>query len=1093
MRIGRRITRVSVAHCLVCAMVLSAYATHTRASDPARAQAVRAAQPIAVPSAKKSVAGVQVVATPIKLDQVGIKPAHDGIAGVPPGFTVYNNEIDSADPFAPGANILMADDLTLASGACDVVYYDVAVGALQGSPEFNVTAELWDGNPCDPGSAPLPNSAATTTLTPGAGSGYDVWDFEVFLDSAPVAAPGTVWLAVSFDSDAAIWPVAREAEVGTTGNFFAYDHPVDGCGLYVLTSGVYAGFYAKVNCDLPSEPTGACCQGTTCSELTQTECDAAAGFFHGPFSTCSPDPCTPGACCSGKDFATCTETSEPDCVDGYFTPNATCAEASCGNNFYGFANVFDTGYFNAVQLNGDGEQVIWADDITLENGATCDLLCFDVLVTGGGDGAPATFNAHVDLRQNVPGDPNVPFSDVPGGVIASTSKNFNGIDSDLLPHRLLTCVPPGTQLPGSFWVTLTTSAPTPGAESFAGPLLGAEFPKVGSSEDAVAVFNQTPAYPANDWYNGIYFGGADPEGCPGVDPCTPAGSFRARVWCRGDAPHGACCGDLNGGCIDGVTRLECPGRWQEGETCDSATFDPPCGTAACCLPNSLVPGDYVCHDLTLSDCEAAGGASRPGKYCIDIGNVCPTNNCAQGTNPGDTCGSDFDCGAGGTCVGCEGRDGDCFSANGSPGCEDPFCCEAVGATDDFCISSVWDDACAETAARICERRPPNDDIANATPISGEGTFDFDNNKATMDGPQHARGSDYDVTTEANDVYYCWTAPCSATVFLGTCNQPTIDTKVAVYDGCTDPSDANLLDCTDDSCNLDSRIGFSAAAGSEYLIRVGTFPGAPGGTGTFSLECSTAGDCCEANPGTVGCNEPTCSAAVCDCDPYCCGLDPQGIGEWDINCATTGFQNSGCGAELLCPGVCGAQTCPDGPVTFINPVDGEVDAGYPTQSDDASILLTPDRFTVQAPVGADAVDCWSLCETAATNDGANAVSKVLDNGNGTFDVVLARPMTPGAVTTLTYTTNGARAVYTSHPGNVNGDSATGAIDILALIDCLNNSDPATNCPWGAASSDVDRSGSTNATDVLGVIDLINGSGAFTPWLNSHRPDPAACAP
>jgi len=45
--------------------------------------------------------------------------------------------------------------------------------------------------------------------------------------------------------------------------------------------------------------------------------------------------------------------------------------------------------------------------------------------------------------------------------------------------------------------------------------------------------------------------------------------------------------------------------------------------------------------------------------------------------------------------------GDCFSANGTPGCEVESCCNDVCAIDPFCCEVSWDDACATQAAITC--------------------------------------------------------------------------------------------------------------------------------------------------------------------------------------------------------------------------------------------------------------------------------------------------------------------------------------------------------------------------------------------------------
>jgi len=1014
-------------------------------------------------------------------------PTGNAIAGTgaPPGFTVYDNTITgTTDYFPPGAGRTLADDITLANGDCNMVYYNMVVYAPDRAAPFNVDIALWDGDPCLASSAVIPGTESTVSaIDPGA------WILEFDFATTPIAIPESLWFAATFSTDDAGWVIAGEAETGTTANFFSWDAPAatGGCGLYQFTGGPHGGFHATINCDLASAPTGACCDGTVCSEKTEAEC---TGFFRGPFTTCSPDPCVPGTCCSGNTFETCADSNAADCTNGVFTPNTVCAIDGCGSNYRSYANTFNTGFFNPINLNDAGEQVLWADDITLEPGPDCELLGYDVLVTGGGTGAPDTFNAHVELRYNVPGDPANPFDDqpqdLPDGLIPGTARDFENLDSDFLPKRLLVSVPPGTYIPGTFWVVLWTSAPTPGVDSAAGPLLGG-FAKLGLSQDYFAIYNDSQ-WGLDVWFNGVFFGGFIPDGCPGNAPCQPAGSIRADVWCRGTNPLGACCDDLIGECVDGINRVECPGRWQEGVTCDSASFTPACGTSACCFPNALVPGAFICDDKTLTDCATFNGSSRIGVYCGDIAGDCPSNSCVGGTVPGSACLEDADCGRGGDCVGCQNQTGDCFLANGTPGCDDPFCCAAVGALDDFCVTNAWDDNCVQRALTTCTRFAPNDNAADAEPISGEGAFDFDNTVATMDGPSHPTCSDFGEATIANDVWYCWTAACTGSIFVETCNATSLDTKIAVYDGCGPPSDANLLGCSDDSCNLQSRVVFDGVADNQYLVRIGSFPGTPGGAGAFSITCGAAGcpgtgDCCVDNTGTTGCNDTACCSAVCACDPFCCES------EWDISCATTGFEGNGCGAELLCPSLCGT-TCPDGPVIFVDPLDGVVDAGYPHDPGDAANLKTPSQWQVTAPAGADSIDCWTLCETSAAG-AANAVASVVDNGAGSYTLVLDRPMTPNAVTTITYQGNGTTGTYTSHPANVNGDSAAGAGDVLAIIDCLNGVDTATNCPWGNYSSDTDRSAATTAADVLAVIDMLNGAGAFTSWNNTPLPDATGC--
>jgi hypothetical protein len=47
------------------------------------------------------------------------------------------------------------------------------------------------------------------------------------------------------------------------------------------------------------------------------------------------------------------------------------------------------------------------------------------------------------------------------------------------------------------------------------------------------------------------------------------------------------------------------------------------------------------------------------------------------------------------------KSGSCFEANGTPGCEDADCCEAVCAIDPACCDAAWDKLCAQSALSLC--------------------------------------------------------------------------------------------------------------------------------------------------------------------------------------------------------------------------------------------------------------------------------------------------------------------------------------------------------------------------------------------------------
>lgn len=466
--------------------------------------------------------------------------------------------------------------------------------------------------------------------------------------------------------------------------------------------------------------------------------------------------------------------------------------------------------------------------------------------------------------------------------------------------------------------------------------------------------------------------------------------------------------------------------------------------------------------------------------------------------------------------------------------------------------------------------PPNDECADAEPITGEGTFAFDNTTARTDGlPHEACLADWERQIDA-DVWYCWTSPCTDKIPVSTCGLTDLDTRIAVYDGCDvcPPTDGELLNCNDDRCGelldpIQSMTVFDAIEGRSYLIRMGVYPNAQRGADSFSITCGPPenpfcpglGNCCE-DTGTGACDDVSCCELVCVCDPFCCDT------LWDVGCATDGFMGSGCGAQvlctglcdvcgnspvdccvgtpagteipgcsdqacceavcaedsyccekdwddacategyveppdppsgagaqILCPDLCGGPACPAGEINWIDPPNGVVDARQPHPPSDAGDLQGIDTIILTGPVNPNAtLDCWLLDETGDGGLGANSITVLTTDSFGRYRLTLARPITPGEATTITYSDDGGgetTGVFISHPGNVNGDSSSSPADILRLIDYING---VATSPWGIYSEDVDQSGVLGPPDILRTIDLLNGAGLFDPWLNKPLPTP-----
>ncbi len=142
-------------------------------------------------------------------------------------------------------------------------------------------------------------------------------------------------------------------------------------------------------------------------------------------------------------------------------------------------------------------------------------------------------------------------------------------------------------------------------------------------------------------------------------------------------------------------------------------------------------------------------------------------------------------------------------------------------------------------------------------IAGLGPFAFDNTLATTgtDGQTTQNCFFYNQSAIARDVWFYWTAPQAGRVLLSTCGQTTVDTKIAVYAGslCPGPS-ATALACNDDITssgvgNLQSFLEFDVTAGGQYLVQVGTYFTALGGTGTFGFTY-VGGVQCQYDDGTT---------------------------------------------------------------------------------------------------------------------------------------------------------------------------------------------------------------------------------------------------
>ena len=368
-------------------------------------------------------------------------------ADPPPGVTVYINEITPTPDnplqiWEPGAGELMAEDIELVAGACSVSYFNLAVAGFgETDPTFDVHVALWDGDPCETGSAIIPGAEADIPEVPNDGYAHLL---ELTLAEA-VAVPEIVWLEATFSTSDSGWVVAERAELGYTRDLFAEYDSQYGCVQLFLGGDPYAGFWANVNCDLASDPPGACCNGTTCNEITEAACTGGGGAWLGAFSACDPSPCLTGACCTGDDYGTCVDTTKAQCagMQGFFHASTTCASEPCRPQFHLYRNDSDSvGYY----AHSDG--TILADDQAMAAGTPCELSSFDLSVYG--IGFTGDYDVAVELW-TVNAQTGDPLAAIPG-----TGAVFSGV-GDGAYQRLLAGPFSNITLPEQMWMLMSTS------------------------------------------------------------------------------------------------------------------------------------------------------------------------------------------------------------------------------------------------------------------------------------------------------------------------------------------------------------------------------------------------------------------------------------------------------------------------------------------------------------------------------------------------------------------------------------------------------------------------------------------------------------
>ncbi|HIG10082.1 MAG: hypothetical protein ABGY71_11845 [bacterium] len=142
--------------------------------------------------------------------------------------------------------------------------------------------------------------------------------------------------------------------------------------------------------------------------------------------------------------------------------------------------------------------------------------------------------------------------------------------------------------------------------------------------------------------------------------------------------------------------------------------------------------------------------------------------------------------------------------------------------------------------------PVHDDCNSPMLLNGSGSFAFNNSGATAgaQGQAEALCLSFGSTSIDRDLWYRWIATVTGTAVIRTCGS-SVDTKLAAYPNVLCPQDGAAITCNDDGCGLQSTLLLPATSGTAYMLQVGSFPGAAGGTGLLQIDVQpplVADDC-----------------------------------------------------------------------------------------------------------------------------------------------------------------------------------------------------------------------------------------------------------
>jgi hypothetical protein len=948
-------------------------------------------------------------------------------------FTGYKNDKPSGSTFNPGQDVVFADDIQLVNGSCNVIAYEIAVKG--------VGFYTFDLRPTCEGPA-IPGTEQTFQV----GFGTDVKIARLIIDP-PVPLPQNLWFGAKISvATGQVVIAGQQACIGQTADLieFVGDHGCEIVPATIIGAGIHGAFSLSITCAGPA-PVGACC------DMFLTECQG------GPNA---------GSICVGK----CTNSATTRCKQDSDCPTGGICAINIDCN-----------------LCSGGTQ----------NGKPCDPLI------------PAAQNLCNQGGGNCP---------VQGqGTCESVCRNVPQTNCAFPPRF-------SEEQPG--WVEHAACEPDPFGNHPCGQAACCYADQQGDE-----CTNLTPAAckAAGDltrprqWQIGRY--------------CNDGGQFCPRNACLGrtgectlprcEPQASVCSGGTNNGqpC---TTNAQCPGvnarcaicggnNCHVGPTCCDSCPPIGCENADCCTTvcNYLPDGPYCCDVEWDEPCASLANEFCPiqpaNDVCVPVpahrlegarllvisplGFVSAETDSGRATEDADDPG--FGCyknnpGAQGlqtvwykfvatqtsalfqTCQSNAPADDSLLEVFAVGDMSTPLTqCHSlipIGCSDDFpgcsdsntnskiCIQSLVPGNLYYVLVAAKTRELPgkkyrldisspcqcsggvcdpviNDDCPRAITIT-DGTTHFGPNdlpKATVTAPIESC-----MPNEKADVWYRYTATCTGTLTVETCGASapaSPDTNLAIYDRCPTVLGLAPIACSTDAggdCGQGSKIEIDVVQGTPYIIRLAD----------------------EAQNGPEGDLKVTCVQAH----------------------------------------------CPAGEMTIISPPDKVVDAGRPSDPSNAALLQGIKTITAIAPHAA-LRDCFTLCDTAfPVPDPANSVVSAVEveapPGTYTYTITLARPITAGALTTLTYTdVRGLQSTgrFSSHPANVDADLFAQSLppsDVQRLVDTLNGT---FTPPWGIYSGDIDRSAGVTPADILEVVDLLNGAGVYIPWEGTDNPSSSPFCP